>query len=63
MAAVILLATALPAKAAVVRQPYLQLETPTSITLVWRTDTASDSRPVRIDIMKALLIGGRMRRR
>jgi len=28
----------------VVRQPYLQLETPTSMTLVWRTDTATDSR-------------------
>jgi hypothetical protein len=44
MAALILLATAAPARAAVVRQPYLQLTTPTSVTVVWRTDTTSDSR-------------------
>jgi hypothetical protein len=30
-----------PANAAIVRQPYLQLVTPTSITIVWRTDLNS----------------------
>jgi hypothetical protein len=44
MIAAFLLGLAAPAWAAVVRQPYLQLDTPTSITVVWRTDTASDSR-------------------
>ena len=44
MAVVFLLSTWAPAWAAVVRQPYLQLTTPTSVTVVWRTDTTSDSR-------------------
>ena len=43
-AAVCLLLTMAHAGAAVVRQPYLQLTTPTSVTVVWRTDTTSDSR-------------------
>ena len=38
------LGTTFAARAAVVRQPYLQLDTPTSITVVWRTDNATDSR-------------------
>ncbi|MDR4481978.1 MAG: fibronectin type III domain-containing protein [Nitrospirales bacterium] len=36
-----LLTAVTPAAAAVVRQPYLQLVTPTSITIVWRTDLNS----------------------
>ena len=44
IAAAILLLAAPTASAAVVRQPYLQLETPTSMTIVWRTDSATDSR-------------------
>ncbi|MDH3503410.1 MAG: FG-GAP-like repeat-containing protein [Nitrospirota bacterium] len=36
-----LVASVAPAAAAVVRQPYLQLVTPTSITIVWRTDLNS----------------------
>ncbi len=43
IAAAILFLAAVPASAAVVRQPYLQLETPNSITIVWRTDTTSNS--------------------
>ncbi|WNM58153.1 FG-GAP-like repeat-containing protein [Candidatus Nitrospira allomarina] len=37
----LLVASVVPAVAAVVRQPYLQLVTPTSITIVWRTDLNS----------------------
>ena len=37
----VLVASVVPAAAAVVRQPYLQLVTPTSITIVWRTDLNS----------------------
>jgi len=37
----VLLGTVAPATAAMVRQPYLQLVTPTSITIVWRTDLNS----------------------
>src|ERR1700675_4002702 len=44
VAAVLLLGAVAPARAAVVRQPYLQLTTPNSVTVVWRTDTTSDSR-------------------
>jgi hypothetical protein len=42
----VLLLIASPADAALVRQPHLQLITPTSITIVWRTDlqSASNSR-------------------
>ena len=42
----ILLFALAPANAAIVRQPYLQLVTPTSITIVWRTDlnSANNSR-------------------
>ncbi|WP_342346526.1 FG-GAP-like repeat-containing protein [uncultured Nitrospira sp.] len=40
-ALVVLMASVTPAAAAVVRQPYLQLVTPTSITVVWRTDLSS----------------------
>jgi hypothetical protein len=45
-ALVILLFSVAPANAAIVRQPYLQLVTPTSITIVWRTDlnSANNSR-------------------
>jgi hypothetical protein len=41
----LILASVLPAAAALVRQPYLQLVTPDSITIVWRTDlnSADDS--------------------
>ncbi len=39
----LLLASAHPAFAAIVREPYLQLATPTSITIVWRTDLLSPS--------------------
>ena len=39
----ILLFSVDPANAALVRQPYLQLVTPTSITIVWRTDLNSTS--------------------
>ena len=38
----LLVASVLPATAAVTREPYLQLVTPTSITIVWQT-TDSDS--------------------
>ena len=34
----LILTSALPAYAFLVREPYLQLVTPTSITIVWRTD-------------------------
>ena len=37
----VLMGSVVPAAAAVVRQPYLQLVTPTSITIVWRTDLNS----------------------
>ncbi len=37
----VLVASVAPAAAAVVRQPYLQLVTPSSITVVWRTDLNS----------------------
>jgi len=37
----ILLVAVAPATAAVVRQPYLQLVTPSSVTVVWRTDLNS----------------------
>ncbi len=37
----LLLTAVVPAGAAVVRQPYLQLVTPTSTTIVWRTDLNS----------------------
>ena len=37
----VLVAAVVPAAAAIVRQPYLQLVTPTSITIVWRTDLNS----------------------
>ncbi|WP_447964756.1 PKD domain-containing protein [Nitrospira sp. Ecomares 2.1] len=37
----VLVASVTPAIAAVVRQPYLQLVTPTSVTVVWRTDLNS----------------------
>ena len=37
----LLVASGLPAAAAVVRQPYLQLVTPASITIVWQTDLNS----------------------
>ena len=37
----VLLVSVIPATAAVVRQPYLQLVTPTSVTVVWRTDLNS----------------------
>ncbi len=37
----VLVASVAPAAAAVVRQPYLQLVTPTSVTIVWRTDLNS----------------------
>jgi len=42
----LLLFSAAPANAALVRQPYLQIVTPTSITIVWRTDlnSANNSR-------------------
>ncbi len=40
-ALVVLVGSVTPAAAAVVRQPYLQLATPTSITVVWRTDLNS----------------------
>ena len=36
-----LLTSVLPALAALVREPYLQLTTPTSVTIVWRTDLTS----------------------
>ena len=39
----VLLASAVPTFAALVRAPYLQLVTPTSITIVWRTDVLSPS--------------------
>src|SRR5262245_30294029 len=40
-----LAAWASPALAqSVVRQPYLQVQTPTSITVAWTTDVATDSR-------------------
>jgi uncharacterized repeat protein (TIGR02059 family) len=41
-----LLASVLPAVAALVRQPYLQLTAPTSVTIVWRTNLtcSNDSR-------------------
>ncbi|HKB07990.1 MAG TPA: fibronectin type III domain-containing protein, partial [Candidatus Polarisedimenticolia bacterium] len=35
---------AVPALAAVNRGPYLQIGTPTSVVVKWRTDTASNSR-------------------
>jgi hypothetical protein len=38
---VIVAVSVLPAAAAIVRHPYLQLVTPTSITIVWRTDLNS----------------------
>ncbi len=41
MALCLLIASSLPATAAVVREPYLQLVTPTSITIVWQTDVNS----------------------
>ena len=43
---VFLLGSTLPALAALVREPYLQLATPTSITILWRTDLtcSNDSR-------------------
>ncbi|HNP28805.1 MAG TPA: FG-GAP-like repeat-containing protein [Nitrospirales bacterium] len=37
----VLLVSVVPAAAALVRQPYLQLVTPTSVTVVWRTDLNS----------------------
>ena len=37
------LVSALPAYAVLAREAYLQLVTPTSITIVWRTDLASPS--------------------
>ncbi|HNP31217.1 MAG TPA: metallophosphoesterase family protein, partial [Nitrospirales bacterium] len=37
----VLLVSVVPAAAAIVRQPYLQLVTPTSVTVVWRTDLNS----------------------
>ena len=37
----LVLVSVAPASAAIVRQPYLQLVTPTSVTLVWRTDLNS----------------------
>ncbi|WNM58152.1 PKD domain-containing protein [Candidatus Nitrospira allomarina] len=37
----VLVASVVPAAAAIVRQPYLQLVTPSSITIVWRTDLNS----------------------
>ena len=42
----LLILSSLSANAAVVREPYLQLVTPTSITIVWQTDlnSANDSR-------------------
>ena len=42
----VLVGIALPVEAAVTREPYLQLVTPTSITLVWQTDlnSANNSR-------------------
>ena len=42
----VFLVSVVPATAAIVRQPYLQLVTPTSVTVVWRTDmnSADDSR-------------------
>jgi hypothetical protein len=42
----LLVASGLPATAAVVREPYLQMVTPTSITIVWQTDlnSANNSR-------------------
>lgn len=45
-ALVILISSVAPSSAAIVREPYLQLVTPTSITIVWRTDlnSANNSR-------------------
>jgi len=40
-ALLLLLTSVLPATAALVRQPYLQLVTSTSVTVVWRTDLTS----------------------
>ena len=42
----LLVVSGLPAVAAVVREPYLQMVTPTSITIVWQTDlnSANNSR-------------------
>ncbi|MCA9458666.1 MAG: metallophosphoesterase family protein, partial [Nitrospira sp.] len=40
-ALLLLLVSVVPASAAIVRQPYLQLVTPTSVTVVWRTDLNS----------------------
>ena len=37
----LLLASGLPATAAVIREPYLQMVTPTSVTIVWQTDIGS----------------------
>ena len=37
----VMVASGVPAEAAVVRQPYLQLVTPNSVTVVWRTDQNS----------------------
>ena len=46
MTVCLLVASGLPATAAVVREPYLQMVTPTSITIVWQTDlnSANNSR-------------------
>ena len=47
---VFLLGSALPAFAQLVREPYLQLATPTSITIVWRTNlTSANDSLVRYD--------------
>ena len=52
----LLLTSALPAYAFLVREPYLQLVTPTSVTVVWRTDLAvgNDSlgRRIRHDLRR-----------
>ena len=53
-----LLLSALPARAAIVRGPYLQMGTPTSVLVRWRTDTASDSR-VRFGTSSASLTSSR----
>jgi hypothetical protein len=60
-----LIATQLPAEAdalALVRRPYLQLGTPTSVVVRWRTDVASESvlsyGPAPDDLSTTLTITG-----
>ena len=45
----LLVGVAVPASAAIVREPYLQTGTPDSVTVVWRTDLISPSDSRRND--------------